>query len=132
MSWVHAPPGRHIGGGRGVNFFDNQDVQRWFPGVIGAFVAMLMAKEVWRRRLVMFLGGSAFSIFAMADAVRITGLNTGLAGFLLGLFGMSIISSIYQGWERLDMGDILRDAVRQLLRLPPVPAQPPADSKKED
>ncbi len=42
-----------------------------------------------------------------------------MVGFLLGLFGMAVVASVFLGWEKLDVSIILRDALRQLLRLPP-------------
>ncbi len=87
--------------------------------MIGSLVSMLFIVDTWPRKIVMFLAGSGFALYGTPDASRITGLANGLAGFLLGLFGMAVVASVFIGWQKLDMSIILRDALRQILRLPP-------------
>lgn len=102
-----------------MNLHDYPDIERAAPGTLGSLVSMLFIVDKWPRKLVMFAAGVAFARFGTDDAVRMTGLTSGLTGFLLGLFGMAVVASVFAGWSKLDMSVILRDALRQLLRLPP-------------
>ena len=48
------------------------------------------------------------------------GMGEGLAGFLVGLFGMSIVDSIFRTWQELGVTDLVREFARKRLGLPPV------------
>lgn len=102
-----------------MNFNDYPEVSSAAPGVLGSLFSMLWINDTWPRKLVMFFAGAALARLGTHDVARISGLNDGLIGFLLGLFGMAITASVFAGWAKLDMSVILRDALRQVLRLPP-------------
>jgi pilus assembly protein TadC len=107
MNWNELPP----------------EAAKFVPGAVGSLFSMLWIKEHYARMIVMFFGGVAFSYYASTYTVRVTGFDTGIAGFLLGLFGMSIIASLFAGWQKLDISIILRDTLRSFLRLPPAPKE---------
>ena len=65
-------------------------------GVAGALVSMRFLKGTWIEKLTMACGGAAFSFFSADYLTLRTSLPVGLSGFLLGLFGMSILS---RAWE---------------------------------
>lgn len=65
-------------------------------GVAGAIVSMNFLQGTWPARLVMALGGAVFSYFAAPYVSMRTGLPEGLSGFLLGLFGMAVMSRIWE------------------------------------
>jgi len=65
-------------------------------GVIGAFVSMQFLQGTFWTKLFLALSGAAFSYFAAPYLSEKIGMPEGLAGFLLGLFGMAIIS---RAWE---------------------------------
>ena len=65
-------------------------------GVAGAFVSMHFLKGTIVEKLTMAFGGAAFSYFAADYVAAKTSLPEGLAGFLLGLFGMSILSRLWE------------------------------------
>lgn len=102
-----------------MSLLDHPEVAKVAPGALGALVSLMWIRDTWPRRLAMFGAGAAFARFGTADMSRMTGLNDGLTGFLLGLFGMAVVASVFLGWEKLDVSIILRDAIRQFLRLPP-------------
>jgi hypothetical protein len=65
-------------------------------GVAGALVSMRFLSGSIVSRLVMAAGGAIFSFFGTDFVAGKLSLPEGLAGFLLGLFGMSILS---RAWE---------------------------------
>lgn len=91
------------------------------PGAVGSLFSLFWIKETWPRRLAMFLGGSALSMYGTDDAARLTGLNGGFTGFLLGLFGMAMAGKLFEAWGRLELGSIVGDWLRKIAGLPPKP-----------
>ena len=98
--------------------FDNPEVVKTAPGVVGSLVSMLFIKEPIVRRLAMFLAGAALARFGTPWLARLSGLDEGFAGFMLGLFGMAVIAKMFQAWETFELSLILRDWMRKVLGLP--------------
>jgi hypothetical protein len=98
---------------------DFSDLTKALPGGAGALVSTLFFRDPWPRRIALFVSGSMLSLFGTAWTTKVTGLDTGFAGFLLGLFGMAFISRVFEAWEALELTSIVRDALRAALRLPP-------------
>lgn len=65
-------------------------------GIAGALVSMRFLKGTVVEKLTMAAGGAVFSFFAADFVATKTSVPPGLSGFLLGLFGMSILS---RAWE---------------------------------
>lgn len=65
-------------------------------GVFGAVVSMRFLQGSWLSRASMAFGGAFCSYFAARYVAQRVGIPEGLSGFLLGLFGMAIIS---RAWE---------------------------------
>jgi hypothetical protein len=65
-------------------------------GVFGAVVSMRFLQGSWLSRTSMACGGALCSYFAAPYVAQRVGIPEGLSGFLLGLFGMAIIS---RAWE---------------------------------
>lgn len=95
------------------------EITKAVPGIAGSLVSMLFIKDVWPRRVAMFAAGAALSIFGTPWASRVTGLDIGFAGFVLGLFGMAIVAKLFQFWEKFELGAILVEWARKVLGLPP-------------
>lgn len=94
------------------------DVQTWAvraAGVAGALVSMRFVAGSITERLVMAAGGAAFSFFASAFVAQKLAIPEGLAGFLLGLFGMSILSRV---WDWLQTASI-DSFIRGWFKIPP-------------
>jgi hypothetical protein len=68
-------------------------------GIGGALVSMKFLAGTWPERLVLAMGGALFSFYAAPYASHKLGMPEGLAGFLLGLFGMAIVSKVWE-WLR--------------------------------
>ena len=67
-------------------------------GAAGAFVSLKFIQGTWKERTVMAIGGCALSAFGTTPAATWVGLANaeGLVGFLIGLFGMSIVAKLYE------------------------------------
>ena len=84
-----------------------------------SYQAMYWVEGSAFKKLVMVLSGSAIANFG-ADAVsKWSGLDAGFAGFLLGLFGMSMVAKIFDTWRVFEIGPIAAEFVRSKLGLPP-------------
>lgn len=102
-----------------MNWHELPEITKVVPGALGSLFSMLWLKETLGRRISMFFGGVTIAFYGTPYAAKVTNFDNGIAGFLLGLFGMSLVASLFQGWQKLDMSIILRDTLRSLLRLPP-------------
>ncbi len=95
------------------------EVQKVLPGVIGSVGALLWINGSWPRRIAMVGLGSAASYYGAPHLAYMFTMGQGLAGFLLGLFGMSVVDSIFKTWADMGLTSILREFVRARLGLPP-------------
>ena len=65
-------------------------------GLAGAVVSMHFLQGTWPARISLAISGALFSYFAAPYLSQRTGLPEGLAGFLLGLFGMAVVSRVWE------------------------------------
>jgi hypothetical protein len=93
------------------------DVANAVAGTAGSLTAMLWIKDTLARKAGMLLGGAALSYYGSPALAAWLGLQVGLCGFLLGLFGMAVVNKIMVTWEVLDLSDMVTKALRKLLRL---------------
>lgn len=96
-----------------------QDLEKLLPGLIGSVGALLWIKGSWPRRIAMVGLGSAASFYGAPHIATMFGMGEGLAGFLVGLFGMSVVDSIFRTWQDLGLTIIVREAIRTRLGLSP-------------
>jgi hypothetical protein len=68
-------------------------------GIAGACISLAYMKGPLYMRLTNAVGGAIVSLYATPWAALKTGAPEGLAGFLLGLFGMAICA---KGWEIIE------------------------------
>ena len=107
------------------------EVQQWilrFAGVAGALVSMRFVNGSLFERLLMMIGGAFFSFYATEWTAQWLSLPQGLTGFLLGLFGMSVLSRV---WEWVQSTNAVSGFLDAWLRKGQPPAPPPAP-KDED
>ena len=103
---------------------DNWLTQAWgvfeklLPGFLGSFGALLWLKETWPRKLAMLCLGVILSYYAGGYVATVFSLDRSLAGFLVGLFGMSLVDSVFKAWEDFGIAKILKEFVRTRLGLP--------------
>lgn len=95
-----------------------QDAEKLLPGAIGSVGALLWIKGTWPRRIAMVGLGSAASYYGAPHVASMTGMGEGLAGFLVGLFGMSVVDSLFKTWQELGLTEIVREFIRTRLGLP--------------
>ena len=95
------------------------DLERLLPGAIGSIGALLWIKGTWPRRIAMVGLGSAASYYGAPHVSVLFGMEEGLAGFLTGLFGMSVVDSVFKTWQELGLTELVREFVRARLGLAP-------------
>lgn len=95
------------------------EVQKLLPGVIGSIGAMLWINAPWHRRVSMVALGSAASYYGAQHLATRLGMDEGLSGFLVGLFGMSVVDSVFKTWADMGLSIMVRDWLRARLGLPP-------------
>ena len=95
-----------------------QGVEKILPGIIGSLGALLWIKGSWPRRIAMMVLGSAASYYGAPHVSGLFGMEEGLSGFLVGLFGMSVVDSLFKTWQELGITFILREFIRTRLGLP--------------
>lgn len=91
-------------------------------GIVGAFVSLKFVPGTWPERLFMVSAGAFLSYVATDPLASYLGMGKeaqGLVGFLVGLFGMAILSKLYEAFVSLDAKRMASDAWDWLLRKPP-------------
>lgn len=85
------------------------------PGLIGSGAAILFIRGPWLQRIGMVIPGAALSYYGadwLAEAVR---MPLGLAGFLMGLFGMAAVAKVFDTWQTLQLGPMLQRRIAKWL-----------------
>jgi hypothetical protein len=79
-------------------------------GLLGAVVSLKWVKGDFFEKLLMVIGGAALSIFGtdpLAEYLNMTNA-LGILGFLLGLFGMTVMSRVYEGIQAFNAADFVQ------------------------
>lgn len=78
------------------------------PGVLGALVAIPWTQGPLLMRASMFLGGASLSYLGSDAFAQVMGMTSGrgFAGFVLGLFGMSVAAKIYEAIAAVAAGEL--------------------------
>lgn len=90
------------------------------PGAAGSLVAVPFLKGPWHVRLSMVFGGAALSFYGTNPVAGYLDAqaSTGLVGFLIGLFGMAVVSKVYELIESVEaaaIGVAFKDWLRSKL-----------------
>ena len=83
------------------------------PGAIGAIVALRWITGPPLQRIAALIGGIGASYYAASWSARIMGTDEGLAGFLIGLFGMAIASKVFEAIAVLAPADLVSRILRK-------------------
>jgi len=94
------------------------EILKGLPGAAGSFVSMLFLNETWPRRIGLFVAGALLAYYGTPGAVKWTGLDTGFAGFLLGLFGMAVVAKAFDWWTTFNLGGLILEWLRKVTGLP--------------
>jgi hypothetical protein len=89
------------------------DMARHAAGPLGALTAMMfMHGTPWPQRLAMAVAGAVASYYGAPTVVAIyPQVSPGLAGYLLGLFGLAVVAKLFSTWDALDLGKLLRKRI---------------------
>lgn len=81
-------------------------------GVAGALVSMRFLQGTWPEKITMAMGGAALSYYGTTHVAHWLSMETaeGLVGFLIGLFGMAIVSKGYEVIQMIDAKQVAADA----------------------
>lgn len=79
-----------------MNIQDFDALAAKFAGVLGAAVSMRYLQGSWMARISMAASGSLGAYYAAPYLSEVLGIPEGLMGFLVGMFGMAIVS---RAWE---------------------------------
>lgn len=89
------------------NFIDVlKEYAGYIWGLVGAAVSLGLGDNkglLWRQIVTAYIGGVATAWVAFSALVTKLGIPEGLAGFLLGAFGMLILSRIYAAIQNADL-----------------------------
>lgn len=86
--------------------FTAADALRFGIGLVGAFVSLKFLKDTTKtEKALLVLGGSILSYEGTPAAVAYLKLGSadGLVGFMLGLFGMALVTKLYEAIQLVDM-----------------------------
>ncbi len=85
-------------------------------GIAGALVSMNFLQGTWPARLFTAFCGAVLSFYAAAHIARVISIPEGLAGFLLGMFGMAIASRCWEWIQAAPIAEfwqIVLDRIRR-------------------
>lgn len=95
--------------------FDNPEITRGTPGVIGALSAMLWLKETIIRKISSVIAGSAASYYGTPFGLRLfESVDSNLVAFLIGLFGMAVAAKIFETVEQFPTKTIVERVLTKL------------------
>jgi len=89
-------------------------VAKLAPAALGSAVSLGFLKGLSTlEKVLMGVGGSAFSYYGtswFAKAVNMSDAE-GLVGFLLGVFGMTVVAKVYEGIQATDFKSLIPEVV---------------------
>lgn len=100
-----------------INIHDIDSAAARFAGVLGALVSMRYLSGSWPARISMAISGAILSYYVSPWVSHRIGVPEGLAGFLLGLFGMAVVSRAWQAVQEFPIS-MLWQAVIDRVRGP--------------
>lgn len=81
-------------------------------GLAGSVVSLkFIPLPTWPERLFTVFCGALVSFFGTPDLAKWLGTGEGLVGFGLGLFGMAVITKMWEAWQALPAAEIVRLAI---------------------
>lgn len=85
-------------------------IEAWgvkLAGVAGALISMQFLRGTWRSRLAMAVSGAVLAYYASDYVSHRTGLPEGLTGFLVGFFGIAVVSKVWEWFQTAPLGELL-------------------------
>lgn len=89
---------------------DPENLVKAAPGLVGSFIAMWRLNSLtMTERLVSFACGVATSYWGTSVALEFfDGMSHSLTGFVLGLFGMALVSKCFETLDEIKPADLLK------------------------
>ncbi len=100
-----------------MNFDLPPDWPKQVSGPAGSAIALYWLKGSGWHKLIGFLIGCVTSFLGAPHLSAFSGMDEGLAGGLLGMFGFSLIAKVFKTIEEIDLWPILRAWIKQKLRV---------------
>lgn len=90
------------------------------PVLVGTAVQMLFVKGAWKRRLTQGVVGVPFSFYMAPFVERVISrygwhVTSAEAGVLTAVFGLALVSYIFEVWQQLSLGTMIRDWIANKL-----------------
>jgi hypothetical protein len=92
--------------------------EKFVPGLLGSMAALLWLEGNPTRKLGLFVFGVAVSYYFTPWLASESGVPESVTGLTVGLFGMSVVDSIFKVWTSLGLTSLVREWVRARLGLP--------------
>jgi uncharacterized membrane protein YfcA len=93
-------------------------VEKLLPGAMGSVGAMLWVQGTWKRKLGLLAFGTAVTYYVGPWVAHETDIPETVAGLMVGLFGISIVDSLFRAWQDLALSSLVREFIRARLGLP--------------
>lgn len=91
------------------------------PGMLGAMLALRWVEGTPLQRATSFVGGAIASYYGAPFVARALSVDTGLAGFVVGLFGMACAAKIFETIAALNIAGMIERAFNRWWGDPPAP-----------
>lgn len=89
------------------------EIMKAVPGALGAMVALRWIQGTPMQRVTSFGGGISASYYGTPHLANLLGVQPGMAGFLIGLFGMAIAAKVFDGIASLNVSEVLSRVLRK-------------------
>jgi hypothetical protein len=83
------------------------------PGLLGAIVALNWVRGSPMQRIAAFLGGSGSSFWGSETLAAWAHINSGLSGFLIGLFGMAVAGKVFEFIQQIDIAPLVQRLLKK-------------------
>lgn len=99
-----------------------QFLEQLGPAAIGTAVSMLFTEGRWKKRLAQGIIGVPFSMYLAPSVFALMqrwewgkAVNETGAGVLTAVFGLAVVSYVFELWKQLQLGPMLREWVAKRL-----------------
>jgi hypothetical protein len=89
------------------------EILKAVPGTLGALVALRWISGTPMQRVTSFAGGVSAAYYGAPHVANLLGVETGLAGFLVGLFGMAIAAKVFEAIVSLNISAVVARLLRK-------------------
>lgn len=101
--------------------WNHPEVAKIIPAAVGSAGALFWIQGTWPKKIGMFFLGASMSYLGTPYVSDYFGLAEGFAGFLLGLFGMSMVDKVMDTWQKFDLGATLKQVLDRFIGFPKTP-----------